>query len=444
MDTDVSVVAPGGGEVIDLGRARIRVLEDGTGTAHRLGVAEITIPPRAEGPPQHRHAEHDEGFYVVSGTARFTVGHDVHEAPAGTFVMVPPGAPHTFANPGGQPLVMVNTFTPDLYVRYFQDLRDMIADGRPMTPQNLAQVMARYATTAVTGLPHTAPAHTSPAAEQKEAEPMGVTAPTSTSRTIDLRHGLGVTVQEFGEHRDGAAVLVLHGGAGPRSMAGFAAALSEHAHVVVPTHPGFDGTARPENVDTVADLACAYLDLLDELGLDGVLVAGSSVGGWIAAEMALRDTRGRIGALVLLGSTGITPEPPLAIADPAELGPVRTGELAFHNPALRLDPAALSEQQKTAMAANQRALAVYAGAPFCHDPKLRGRLHRVTVPVLVIAGEQDGIVPLEYERQLAGAFPRATFRPIAEAGHFPHLEQPASVMASIGDFVDSLVKPDGE
>jgi mannose-6-phosphate isomerase-like protein (cupin superfamily) len=143
---DVSVVGPDDGEVIDLGPARVRIMEDGRTTAHRLGMAEITLAPRSAGPPQHRHARHDEGFYVVSGTARFTVGETGHDAPAGTLVTVPPGAPHTFANPGDQPLVMVNTFTPDLYVQYFRDLRDAAASGREMTEQAITEVMSRYAT----------------------------------------------------------------------------------------------------------------------------------------------------------------------------------------------------------------------------------------------------------------------------------------------------------
>jgi mannose-6-phosphate isomerase-like protein (cupin superfamily) len=145
---DVSVTGPDDGEVIDLGPARVRILEDGRTTGHRLGIGEITLAPHSSGPPQHRHARHDEGFYVVSGTARFTVGTAVHDAPAGTLVMVPPGAPHTFANPGDRPLVMVNTFTPDLYVQYFRDLRDAAAGGRELTPGEIAVVMGRYATTA--------------------------------------------------------------------------------------------------------------------------------------------------------------------------------------------------------------------------------------------------------------------------------------------------------
>jgi mannose-6-phosphate isomerase-like protein (cupin superfamily) len=145
---DVSIVGPDGGEVIELGPAKVRILEDGATTAHRLGIGEITLAPHGDGPPQHRHARHDEGFYVVSGTARFTVGRTVHEAPPGTLVMVPPGVPHTFANPGDQPLVMINTFTPDLYVQYFRDMRDVAVDGQMPTAQATAEVMSRYSTTA--------------------------------------------------------------------------------------------------------------------------------------------------------------------------------------------------------------------------------------------------------------------------------------------------------
>jgi mannose-6-phosphate isomerase-like protein (cupin superfamily) len=146
----VSVVPPDGGEVIELGSARIRILEDGGTTAHRLGIGEITLAPHSAGPPQHRHGMHDEGFYVVSGTARFTVGHDEREAPAGTLVMVPPGVPHTFANPGERPLVMINTFTPDLYVQYFRDLRDAVTQNGELTSPDTVQVMGRYATTLAT------------------------------------------------------------------------------------------------------------------------------------------------------------------------------------------------------------------------------------------------------------------------------------------------------
>ena len=146
----VSVVGPDGGESIQLGPTWMRILEGGSGTGHRLGVGEITLAPHTDGPPQHRHARHDEGFYVVSGTARFTVGETVHDAPAGTLVMIAPGAPHTFANPTDGTTVILNTFTPDLYVRYFRDLRDLIASGQPLTDEATIEAMSRYATESAT------------------------------------------------------------------------------------------------------------------------------------------------------------------------------------------------------------------------------------------------------------------------------------------------------
>ena len=148
--TEVSVVGPADGEVLQLGPTQMRILEDGRTTGHRLGLGEITLAPHTEGPPQHRHARHDEGFYVVAGTARFTVGDKTYEAPAGTLVMIPPGAPHTFANPGDQPAVLLNSFTPDLYVQYFRDLRDMIASGQELTPETTIEAMSRYATVPAT------------------------------------------------------------------------------------------------------------------------------------------------------------------------------------------------------------------------------------------------------------------------------------------------------
>ncbi|MFJ9815653.1 cupin domain-containing protein [Streptomyces sp. NPDC101151] len=145
-DPAVSVVGPGEGETIVLGTTRLRVLEDGSNTGHRLGLAESVLAPHTPGPPQHRHAQHDEGFYIISGTVRFTVGDKDHDATAGTLVMVPPGAPHTFANVTDRPAVMLSTFTPDLYVQYFRDLRDMIAGGRPLTAQANIRAMSGYAT----------------------------------------------------------------------------------------------------------------------------------------------------------------------------------------------------------------------------------------------------------------------------------------------------------
>ncbi|MGW2385578.1 cupin domain-containing protein [Streptomyces sp. NPDC001658] len=151
-DPVVSVVGPGDGETIVLGTTRMRILEDGSHTGHRLAIAESVLAPRTQGPPQHRHGRHDEGFYVLSGTVRFTFGDEEYDAGTGTLVMVPPGTPHAFANPTDLPAVLLSTFTPDLYVQYFRDLRQVLADGRPLTRQANVDAMSRYATEPATDL----------------------------------------------------------------------------------------------------------------------------------------------------------------------------------------------------------------------------------------------------------------------------------------------------
>jgi mannose-6-phosphate isomerase-like protein (cupin superfamily) len=143
---EITIVGPADGETALSGPATVRIIEDGSTTSHRLGMVEIVLAPHASGPPQHRHARHDEGFYVVSGTVRFTSGETSFDAVPRTLVMVPPGAPHTFANPGDEPAVILNTFTPDLYVQYFRDVHELTADGQPPSAEALAGVMARYAT----------------------------------------------------------------------------------------------------------------------------------------------------------------------------------------------------------------------------------------------------------------------------------------------------------
>ena len=110
------------GETIRAGPLRIRILEDGTHTNHRLGLVEVTIPPKVHGPPQHIHREHDETFFVVSGVATFTSGDEQVEIGPGMLITAPPGTPHTFANHGDAEVVMLCTVTPDLYIGYFREL----------------------------------------------------------------------------------------------------------------------------------------------------------------------------------------------------------------------------------------------------------------------------------------------------------------------------------
>jgi quercetin dioxygenase-like cupin family protein len=143
----IEVVDPAAGDVIRAGGMAVRMLEDGSHTHHRLGVVEVTIQPHVDGPPQHLHREHDETFFVVTGVVTFTSGGETVEARTGTLVTVPPGTPHTFANRGADPAVMLCTVTPDLYIEYFRELATL--PPGPPNPRAVAEIMSRYATEVV-------------------------------------------------------------------------------------------------------------------------------------------------------------------------------------------------------------------------------------------------------------------------------------------------------
>src|SRR5579862_9545212 len=128
--------------------------------------------------------------------------------------------------------------------------------------------------------------------------------PNTTVVTVPV-DGIGavpVTVTEYGS---GRAFLVLHGGAGPQSVDSFAGLLAqEPGLVIVPVHPGCGGTPRPEGLDSMRSLARVYTGLLDELGLTDVTVVGNSIGGWIAAEIALLGSP-RVSGVVLVDAAGL-------------------------------------------------------------------------------------------------------------------------------------------
>jgi len=228
--------------------------------------------------------------------------------------------------------------------------------------------------------------------------------------------------------------LVLHGGGGPATVAALAAHLAERFEVVAPTHPGWNGTP-PVPGDTLPALAARYLAALPERGARDVLVVGSSLGGWIAAEMAVQDAARPaaervLGRLVLIDAVGVRVEGE-PIRDFFSLDARGLAEYAWFDAERGYqDPAALPPERVAAMRGNAAALRAYAGTTM-HDPSLLGRLGGVAVPALVVWGAADRIVTPAYGRALAAALPDADFVLIERAGHLPHLEQPAETLAAI-------------
>lgn len=237
----------------------------------------------------------------------------------------------------------------------------------------------------------------------------------------------------FDDQGQGRGFLVLHGGAGPRSVAGLSTALAVAGRVITPTHPGFDGTPRPDGYASVVELALSYLLLIEQLGLTDVIVIGNSIGGWIAAEMALRRSP-RIAGMVLLNAVGIDAgAPALAVVDPARLAPEERAAKAFYDPQ-RFAFAPATPAAAALMQANQAALRIYGGAHFSHDPGLRARLAELRLATLVAWGESDGIATGAYGKVYADSIPGAHFQLIEKAGHFPQIEQLETVLASIKKF----------
>lgn len=236
----------------------------------------------------------------------------------------------------------------------------------------------------------------------------------------------------------GPATLVLHGGGGPATVAALGEHLAETRRVLLPTHPGWNGTTQPAGLTRVADLATAYLQLLADLDLDDVLVVGSSMGGWVAAEMAAQDARGRVRAIVLIDGAGILPDG-YEFADLRGLSPRAFAELNWHDPdRFFVDPASLPPERVAAQQANVQAMMAIAGDPYMHDPTLLARLGGVDVPALAVWGDSDGTFTPDYGRAYAAALPQGRFELIADAGHLPHLEQPPATYAVLDAFVAEL------
>jgi pimeloyl-ACP methyl ester carboxylesterase len=240
----------------------------------------------------------------------------------------------------------------------------------------------------------------------------------------------------FTDHGAGRPFLLLHGGGGPQTVSpwGDRLAATRPARVVTPTHPGFGGTPRPDSLTSVPGLAASYVGLLEELDLEDVVVVGNSIGGWIAAELAVLGPP-RVSGYVLVDAVGaeVRGHP---VADFFGLTPAEVAARAYHDPATYgVDPTGLPPEALQAMAGNRAALQVYAGAGMT-DPTLLDRLSTVTAPALVVWGEADRIADPEYGRAYAAALPRARFRLIENSGHLPQIETPDELTEIVWAFAD--------
>jgi pimeloyl-ACP methyl ester carboxylesterase len=259
---------------------------------------------------------------------------------------------------------------------------------------------------------------------------------TTSTRNVPVAE-VGSCQVTFDDRGQGRTFLLLHGGGGPLTVNGFAdlLATSKPARVITPTHPGFAGTPRPDSLSSVRDLAALYRALLDEIDVTDVTVIGNSIGGWIAAEMALLDTT-PITSFVLVDAVGIQ-VPGHPIADFFSLTPRQVAELSYHDPdRFGIDPTKLPPEAQKLMAGNRASLAVYAGSAM-NDGHLAERLGRVTKPTLVVWGDSDRIADTDYGRAYADAIPGAQFQLLPKTGHLPQIETPGQLLDALWAFASS-------
>lgn len=247
----------------------------------------------------------------------------------------------------------------------------------------------------------------------------------------------GVTVRV---HRAGSGptVLFLHGAGGVPQWLPFFDALAERCEVWVPEHPGFGGSDDPPWIRSMGDLALFYLDLVEEIGLDGIHLIGNSLGGWLAAEILIRD-RARFKSLVQLAPAGIRPKgvPP---GDNFIWGPEEAVRNLYHDQSLadRILALTPSDEQLDVMLKQRFTAAKFGWQPRWLNPDLEKWLHRIKLPALVIWGEQDKIMPPAYAPLWRERLPDARLVMIDKCGHLPHVEHAVLVARHVCEFLDGV------
>ena len=255
--------------------------------------------------------------------------------------------------------------------------------------------------------------------------------------------GVDLEVVRGGE---GPPVVLLHGPTVYSPEAPFLGMLGRAASVIAPSHPGFGGSARPDDFDTVYDLVHFYQNFLDTLPDERVALIGCSFGGWLAAELAVNYGH-RLEKLVLVDAVGIKVggREERDIVHHFNTSPAELARRAWHDPTRQrtgkfglgwqqyLD--AMSDEEMVTLARGWDALCLYAWRPHLFNPKLKRWLHRVSVPTLVLWGACDQIVTPAYGRAYAELIPGARFEQIQDAGHHPELEQPEAFVERVLGFI---------
>src|SRR5215213_7706767 len=233
----------------------------------------------------------------------------------------------------------------------------------------------------------------------------------------------------------GAPLIFLHGAAGLPGWLPFFEQLAERYEVLAPEHPGFGKSDNPAWIRNVPDLAMYYLDFLDGLRIEKVHLVGHSLGGWIAAELAIRNCS-KIASLTLIAPSGIRMRG-VPIGDNFIWSPEETVRNLVHDQSLAEEMLArpISEEEAELQLTNRFMAAKLGWEPRWFNPSLERWLHRIKVPTLVAWGVEDKFLPSRYAELWREKVPQAAVELIPECGHMPHIEKPDVLARRIVSFV---------
>src|SRR5437660_4328939 len=233
----------------------------------------------------------------------------------------------------------------------------------------------------------------------------------------------------------GRPVLVLHHDIGSPERLGFYDALARRFDVIVPHHPGYGRSERPQWLRSVRDVAVVYQSLLAALDIDRASLIGLGFGGWIAAEMATMAPR-EFHRLVLVGAMGIKP-PQGDILDQAIVSYLDYARLGFHNQdAFARVYGDVSTDQLVEWDLCREMSFRIAWKPYMYNQSLPHLLGGVRAPALVVWGEDDKIVPRTAGERYAALLPKAQFELVRASGHCVEMEQPDQLARLVRTFVE--------
>ena len=238
----------------------------------------------------------------------------------------------------------------------------------------------------------------------------------------------------------GPPLLFLHGAGGSSGWQRYHEELSANYTVYVPSQPGFNGTERPDWVYTINDVCHFNLQLVQALGLENYILMGSSMGGWISAEMAaMSDSNLR--ALILVDAAGIKPEQG-EIAEIFMVSAQTRLAQRFHDTSQVENydqyTRELTPEEQVVQHSNAEMASRLCWRPYLHNLSLPYYLAKVAVPTLIVWGRQDAIIPVECGELFEKAIANSSLKIIDNCGHSPAIEKPAEFVASVTEFLANL------